>query len=93
MNIFENVKIYAGWTEVNSREFSEAEISAVKSASVTRGDYGLSVCFVFVAGGKGYIPLSPESKLVEGEVVDLKNLRAVELSKPGEKNIIRLIEK
>lgn len=91
MNIFASLKLYAGkWSVTESRNFTEEEIAAVKSAVVVPSQYGNSVEFTMVEGGLTYIPLSNTSTLSVDEVVDLRNAKLLTLSKTGEEDILRI---
>ena len=90
-SIFDKLEIYAQkWALKSSRSFSSDELSAVSNAVVVDSNYGKSVCFFMKAGGRTYLPLSTESSLVAGEVVDLSTAKLITLSKSGESDIIRV---
>lgn len=94
MNIFATLKTYPSkWTVKETRDFSAEELACIKSAKVTEGNFGLSVCFMFVDGSKAYIPLSPDSELNIDEEVNVRNLTLLTLTKEGEEDINRVIEK
>lgn len=91
MNIFDTLQVYAEkWQVKNSRNFTEDEQKAVESATVVNSDYGLSVCFMLVRGGRTYIPLSNNSSLGVGASVDLKTAKLLTLGKTGEADINRV---
>lgn len=91
MNIFSNLKVYAGkWEVKETRAFSAEEKSAILQAVVVPSQYGNSVQFTMNGGGLTYIPLSQNSNLGVGEVVDLEKAQLVTLSKSGEKDIYRV---
>lgn len=91
MNIFANLKLYASkWSVTNSREFTPEEISSVVNAVVVSSEYGNSVQFAMAGGGMTFIPLSQDSTLTVGEVVDLNKARLLTLSKSGEADIFRV---
>jgi hypothetical protein len=91
MNIFANLKLYASkWSVTNSREFTPEEISSVTNAVVVSSEYGNSVQFAMAGGGMTFIPLSQDSTLTVGEVVDLNKARLLTLSKSGEADIFRV---
>lgn len=91
MNIFNTLRTYAGkWTVKSSRNFSEEEIAAVKSATVVLSQYGNSVCFMMVGGGQTYIPLANDATLGVGESVDLTKAQLLTLCKEGELDINRI---
>lgn len=91
MNIFESLKWYAPkWEVKNSREFTPEEIRSVVNAVVVPSQYGNSVQFAMAGGGMTFIPLSQDSTLTVGEVVDLNRARLLTLSKRGEADIFRV---
>ena len=91
MNIFSSLRTYAGnWSVKESRSFTEEEKAAVKSAVVVPSNYGASVCFTMVSGGKTFIPLSNDSSLGVGEAVDLEKAKLLTLEKDGEADINRV---
>ena len=72
MNIFSNLRVYAGkWALKASRVFNQEELAGISSATVVPSQYGNSVCFMMVSGGKTFIPLDQSSTLGVGETVDL----------------------
>lgn len=91
MNIFANLKVYAGkWSVKETRAFSAEEKAAIIQAVVVPSQYGNSVQFTMQGGGLTYIPLSQNSSLGVGEVVDLERAQIVTLSKSGEADIYRV---
>jgi hypothetical protein len=91
MNIFSSLKVYAGkWSVKSSRDFSEEEIQAIRSASVVPSEYGNSVCFMMVNGGQTFIPLSTQSTLGVGDKVDITKAKLLTLEKQGEADIYRV---
>lgn len=91
MNIFNSLPIYnLGWTVTNRRHFSEEEIAEVEKAEVIKSDYGLSVCFYLKQGGNSRIPLSNQSSLGVGDLVNMENAEVLTLSKRGEEDIMRI---
>ena len=90
-SIFEKLDVYASkWAKTSSRKFNSEELSVVSNAVVVDSDYGKSVCFFMKSGGRTYLPLSTESSLVAGEVVDLSTAKIITLSKSGESDIMRV---
>ena len=72
MNIFSNLRVYAGkWTVKETRNFTADEISQVSQAVVVPSQYGNSVQFTMVSGGLTYIPLDQNSNCATGEVLIL----------------------
>ena len=91
MNIFNAIKVYAGkWQVKNTRNFTQEEIDAVKSASVVDSQYGLSVCFILWSGGQSYIPLDQNSTKSVGDSVDLSKAQLITLSREGDDDIMRV---
>lgn len=91
MNIFNNLRIYAGKWEVKStRAFTKEEIDAVSHAVVVDSTYGSSVQFTMKNGGLTFIPLSQDSSLGIGEEVDLTKAKILTLGKSGEADIFRV---
>lgn len=91
MNIFSNLRVYAGkWALKASRVFNQEELAAISSASVVPSQYGNSVCFMMVSGGKTFIPLDQSSTLGVGETVDLSKAELLTLTKEGEADIYRV---
>ena len=91
MNIFSSLRIYAGkWALKESRVFDEEELAAISSAKVVPSQYGNSVCFMMVSGGKAFLPLDQSSTLGVGESVDLSKAELLTLTKEGEADIYRV---
>lgn len=85
MNIFSSLKVYAGkWNEVASRMFNDAEKSTVKEAVVVDSEYGNSVMFTMLSGGKAYIPCDVNTQGIVGQVVDLDKAKIITIEKDGE---------
>lgn len=103
MNIFATLKVYASkWSiktmrdengniVANPRSFDAEEIAFISSARVVPSEFGNSVEFTRVNGGKVYIPLDKNSTLGVGDEVDLTVAKVLTLEKPGEKDIIRVV--
>lgn len=91
MNIFNNLKVYqTGWNVKDERPFSQAEKDAVINAETVASNYGISVQFTMKGGGLTFIPLSEESSLGVGEVVDLEKAALLTLEKSGANDIYRV---
>ena len=91
MNIFSSLRIYAGkWAVKESRVFNQEEKDAISSATVVPSQFGTSVCFMMVAGGKTFIPMDQSSTLGVGESVDLSKAELLTLAKEGEADIYRV---
>ena len=91
MNIFNAIKVYNGkWQVKNTRNFTQEEIDAVKSASVVDSQYGLSVCFILWSGGQSYIPLDQNSEKSVGDSIDLSKAQLLTLSREGDNDIMRV---
>ena len=81
-----------GWIVKSTRPFSSEEILLVARAEVVPSQYGNSVCFFMNTGGQTYIPLSRQSKLTVGDVLDIKTAKLVTLCQKGKADITRVIE-
>ena len=91
MNVFNNLRIYAGkWEVKNERPFNQEEINAIVQAVVVASQYGNSVQFTMKSGGMTFIPLDQNSALGTGELVDLTKAKLVTLGKSGEADIYRV---
>nr|DAQ71256.1 MAG TPA: hypothetical protein [Crassvirales sp.] len=91
MNIFSNLRVYAGkWSVKETRNFTAEEIAQVSQAVVVPSDYGNSVQFTMVSGGLTYIPLDQNSNCAIGEVIDLAKAKLTTLMKEGEADIYRV---
>lgn len=90
-NVFKTLPEYAiKWEKVNSRLFTAEEQACVSHAKVVPSQYGNSVCFFMKNGRQTFIPLSSESNKGVGDAVDITTAQLITLSKPGEKDIIRV---
>lgn len=91
MNIFANLRVYAGkWSVKEVRDFTPEEVAQVIQAVVVPSQYGSSVQFTMNGGGLTYIPLDQNSTLAVGELVDLTKAKLTTLSKSGEADIYRV---
>ena len=81
-----------GWMVKDTRPFDPDEIAAVKKAVVVASLYGKSVCFFMKSGGQTYIPLSQNSSLTVGDVLNIKTAKIITLSREGDNDIYRVIE-
>lgn len=91
MNIFSNLRVYAGkWSVKETRAFTPDEISQVSQAVVVPSQYWNSVQFTMVSGGLTYIPLDQHSNCAAGEIIDLTKARLITLEKSGEADIYRI---
>lgn len=94
MNLFEGLKRYAEqFVPVGESEpISQEDLAMVSSAEVVASQYGLSVCFHMVGGGKTYIPVSRDSNAVVGDRVDLTKAKVLTLVKPSSGEKIQRME-
>ena len=82
MNIFSSLKTYASkWNVKSTRRFSDEEINEVSKAKVVASQYGNSVCFFMKGGDQTFIPLSNDSTLDVGDVVDLAKAHVVAMDR------------
>ena len=91
MNIFSNLRVYAGkWSVKDVRNFTSEEIAQVVQAVVVASQYGNSVQFTMKSGGLTFIPLDQNSNAATGEVIDLTKAKLTTLEKSGEADIYRV---
>ena len=91
MNIFNNLRVYAGkWSVKETRNFTADEIAQVSQAVVVPSQYGNSVQFTMKNGGLTYIPLDQNSDCAVGEVINLSTAKLTTLGKSGEADIYRV---
>lgn len=91
MNIFDSIQMYAGkWSVKSSRDFTNEEKAMVDEARVVSSQYGNSVCFFMKNGQQGFIPLSNDSMLKVGDLVDMEKAKLLTLSRPGDADIQRV---
>ena len=91
MNIFSNLRVYAGkWSVKETRDFTADEISQVSQAVVVPSQYGNSVQFFMKSGGLTFIPLDQNSDCAVGEIIDLTKAKLTTLGKSGEADIYRI---
>lgn len=91
MNIFNNLRVYAGkWSVKETRDFTADEVSQVSQAVVVPSQYGNSVQFTMKSGGLTYIPLDQNSDCAVGEIIDLTKAKLTTLGKSGEADIYRI---
>jgi hypothetical protein len=89
--IFSGIKLYAGnWQLVDSRAFTQEEMSCVTRAEVVDSQYGPACCFMLTTGQRAYMPLSTNSSLKVGDAVDLQSAKVITLYREGDGNITRL---
>lgn len=90
-NVFDSLLTYGEkWQKTGERAFTDAEKSAIASATVTAGEFGKSVCFVMKAGGTKYIPLSNTSFANVGDTVNMDNAKLITLYRNGDGNRLRV---
>lgn len=91
MSLFNNVKIYAGnWSVKSTERLGKDDLEAIKSAVTVSSEFGTSVCFFLKRGGQFYIPVSKDSNVGIGEVLDLEKITVLTLQKDGEADIQRI---
>lgn len=91
MNIFNVIKTYTGgWNLKESRNFSEEEKAAIASNVAVESNYGTSICFTMVSGGKTFIPIDVNSNINVGDSIDLSKAKLLTLSRAGEADIYRV---
>lgn len=78
------------WAETGRRAITKEEKEAFAGARVVSGEYGLNVCFLLHNGKNSFLPLSRDSSLSAGDMVDLDKAEIVTLSKEGAADIYRV---
>lgn len=92
MNIFSTLKVYATkWQVINKRFFDKEEIDCVQEAKVVSSKCGLSVRFLMKVGTQTFIPLDQNSKLSEGDIVNLNKAEIITLHRDGDDDIHRVL--
>ncbi len=81
------------WRTGYIRSIDLEEQNAVVRAEIVESQYGNSVCFHLVSGGKIYIPLSENSSLRVGECINLSKAKLITLCRNGDKDIYRMLER
>lgn len=94
MGFLDSLRTYAGaWEVTNTEKLSAAEIKTVDKIEVVSRDneWGTSVsmCFFMKGGGRKYVPLSRDSQLEEGDIVDPKSVEILTLERDGDDPIYR----
>lgn len=103
LNLEETLQVYAGGWSVEDTaklktiepafcaKIAKAQVQQRENTNKATGEVftSTSICLMMKNGTKRFIPLSPKSELNIGDDVDIESLMAIELSKPGEENIIK----
>ena len=94
MGFLDSLRTYAGaWEVTNTEKLSAAELKTVEKIEVVErdNDWGTSVsmCFFMKGGGRKYVPLSRDSQLSEGDIVDPKSVEILTLERDGDDPIYR----
>lgn len=94
MGFLDSLRTYAGaWEVTNTEKLSAAELKTVDKIEVVSKDneWGTSVsmCFFMKGGGRKYVPLSRDSQLEEGDIVDPKSVEILTLERDGDDPIYR----
>lgn len=95
--LFNNYIVENAWIEVPEEniEFTQEMLDTIIRAEVVSGNYGLSVKIRRVKNGKiiiTFVPLSINSKLRLGDIIDCSKCRFICLKKKGEDPIYRFEE-
>jgi hypothetical protein len=85
------IKTFNGKWEANpeTSKLTPKEVESVQEASVVPLQFGLSICFALKSGQKKFIPLSRDSQLSEGEVIDPSEVEITTLHRLGSEDIYR----
>lgn len=96
MSVFSKMRDYnmGSWEVIDTEKLSKAELKAIDEIVVVEKEqeWGIStsMCFIMNGGKKHrYCPLSRDSSLEEGDVVDPTSVTFLILSKEGEDDITR----
>lgn len=90
-NFLDSLKVYAqSYTETSREPFGTNELAKMASAKVVKSEYGLSAEITLKAGGVCYMPMSRDSSLTEGTIIDLTKVVIITLERSGE--VIRRME-
>lgn len=93
MSLFESSRAYgAKYEVVREQKLGAAELASISECTVVRGDFGnLQIAMTLTNKAVKYFGLNPSQaeKFAEGQVIDPKSVTLVELSRPGDPNIIR----
>jgi hypothetical protein len=93
LNIFASLRKYASkWSEKEVRPFNADEITAVTRNEIIASQYGNSVCFYMADGSQCYIPCDRDCTKGIGESIDMSKAMLKTLTKPGEEDILRVME-
>jgi len=92
MSIFSNkITTYNGsWTALEgTQKLSAQEVSSVDKAEVVESKFGLSICFHLKSGQLRFIPITRDSQLAEGEVVNPADVEITTLQRVGSEDIYK----
>ena len=92
MGLFTGRQVYAQkWTVKSVDAISEDDAAMFISTRVVPSEYGMSCKFNFKEGYSQYIPVSTECNSLEiGECPNIKDLKVLTLSRPGDTDIYRI---
>lgn len=96
MGFLDSLTTYAGgWSETDREKLSASELKTVDHIEVVEreNDWGTSVsmCFFMKAGGRKYVPLSRDSDLEAGDVVNPESVEIITLERDGDDPIYRAV--
>lgn len=90
-NVFDVLTHYGeGYILKSKRPFTAKELAAIRMVKAVRSHYGMSACFFLVGGGQSYIPLSKDTHLTEGTIIDMTKANLLTLNRADEGDILRL---
>ena len=85
LNIFEGIGEYGiRWELVDSRPFSEKELSILTSCEVRASKFGISMCLHKTNGKVSFLPIDKDSSLNIGDTPDVKSIVLKKLKNVGE---------
>ena len=93
-NILDGIRTSVpGWNVKRVEKFSNEELGMIRCARVVKSAYGLSCRLDLITGNIGFMPLSNDSDMVEGDEISPKDVVIVILEKPGCTDIQRMVAK
>ena len=91
MGLFSNKQVYADkWSVKSVAPMSADDAALFNKAIVVPSEFGMSVEFHMVSGGKCYIPVDTECVVQIGEELNPMSLEVVILERLGDEDIERI---
>ena len=94
MGFLDSLRTYgSSWAETSKEKLSSNEVKAIDKIEVTTKDneWGTSVsmCFFMKSGGRKFVPLSRDSDLEVGDIVDPKSVEIITLERAGDEPVYK----